>query len=242
MVASRVVASAGGEDPIAARLAELQRQIEELSRRTLNQATIDSGGLSIINGGELTVLHPSGDWLLKVAKGVQGKYYLSIHRDDGTVALEIGTTTGGKQYWALYDRSGNIVASDDALSANGLARPWLMMPTVNVVSTAIPTVPSSTYIAVQSTGMILKQQPYADVQALVLSTGGAVGEARFTVNGVAAGDVMPITAGLYQWQPIQTLALPGSYNNYVRVELEVQVTNATGSIGGVLVATQRQSP
>lgn len=241
MVASQVVGTSGGQDPIAAKLAELQRQIDELGRRTLNNANIGSGGLTVQEGGEFVVLHPSGDWLFKVAKGAQGKYFLSIHRDDGTTAFEIGTTTGGNQYWAMYDRSGNIVASDDAISGQGMSRPWLNIPMLNTTVASLPTTTSASWLSVASSGWIQKQQPYIEAQALLLSNTGGVGQARYTINGTQVGDVMPIADGMFGWTSLQTLAVAGNFADYFRLELQLQLTNATGNVAGGIIATQRQT-
>lgn len=217
-------------------------QIKEI-RRQLAEVRKNKGLSSSAFRGEFSVLHASlGTWLLKVGKGAQDKYFLSIRRDDGTVAFEIGTTQAGPQFWALWDRSGHIVASDDAASGQGLARPWLPHGTVNVLSSSIPTHSTNSWFAIQSTGSVIKQQPYVELEALVLSTGGGVGEARFTINGSQVGTVMSITSGLFAWQTRQTIALPGNYDDRVTVEVEVQRTNGAGSVGAVFRCTQRQTP
>ncbi|ATE56138.1 MULTISPECIES: hypothetical protein [Actinosynnema] len=234
---------------------DLQRQIDqvraelvELSRRTLRSARISGGGLSITDGAELSVLHhETGAWLLHVGNGIgpdAGKYFFTLRRDDGSPAVEIGTATGvaaGEQYWSLWDRAGNVVASDDVVSGSGLARPWVPMPTTTILSSSIPTTASTAFVSVQSTGWVLKQQPLAALQAVLLSTGGATGSARYTVNGVQVGPTLPITAGQFGWTSIQNVDLPGGYNSYVRLELQVQRINTAGAVGGVFVATQRQS-
>ena len=217
-------------------------QIKDL-RRQINELRKNKGLSSSSFRGEFQVLHASlGHWLFKVGLGAQNKYFLSIRRDDGTVAFEIGTTGAGDQFWAGWDRAANIVLSDDATAGQGLARPWLPHPTINVLSTEIPTTSSASYIATQSTGQVITQQPYVELEALVLSTGTGVGNARFTCNGSPIGSVIPISSGLFAWQTIQTVALPGNYNDRVRLELEVQRTNGAGAVGGVFRCSMRQTP
>lgn len=193
--------------------------------------------------GEFEVLHATaGTWLLKLGKGGNGKYFFSLRRDNGTAAIELGTHSNGNQFWAGWDNAGNIVSAEDAASGQGLSRPWLPHGTVNVLSTAIPTHGTGSYIATQSTGSVQKQQPYVELEALVLSTGGGVGDARFTINGTAVGTVMPITAGSFGWQAIQTVALPGNFSDRVKIEVETQRTNGVGAVGAVFRCSQRQSP
>jgi hypothetical protein len=217
-------------------------QIKDL-RLQLAELRKNKGLSSSSFRGEFQVLHANlGTWLLKVGLGAGGKYFFSLRRDDGTAAIELGTTGSGDQFWAGWDRAANVVLSDDAAAGQGLARPWLPHPVINVLSTEIPTTSSATYIAMQSSGQVIKQQPYAELEALVLSTGGGIGNARFTCNGSPIGSVMPVTSGLFAWQAIQTVALPGNYNDRVRLELEVQRTNGAGAVGGVFRCSMRQTP
>lgn len=217
-------------------------QIRDL-RRQLSELRKNKGLSSSSFRGEFEVLHASlGTWLLKIGKGAQDKYYLSIRRDNGTALFEIGTTDAGNQFGGWWDRNGHLVMSDDATSGQGIARPWLPHGTVNVLSTAIPTHGTGTYISTQSTGSVITQQPYVELEALLLSTGGGIGDARFIINGSAAGSVMTINSGDFGWQAIQTIALPGSYNDRVTIELQTRRTNGVGAVGGVFRCTQRQSP
>lgn len=219
----------------------LERRLDELERRTLRNVVIPEGGLTIRSGGELNVLHPSGNWILRVAKGSDGKYYLSVHRDDGTAALEIGTSTMGDQFLALWDRTGHIVVSDDADSGQGLARPWLSIPTTNVAAASLPTTASAAFFSVVSSGWFQKQQPFIEAQALLLSNASGAGEARYTLNGTQVGEAIPITAGAFAWTSLQRFPIPGNVGDYVRLELQLRLTNATGGVAGSMIATQRQS-
>jgi hypothetical protein len=56
------------------------------------------------------------------------------------------------------------------------------------------------------------------------------------------GTVMAMGANQFAWQTAQDIALPGAIDATERVELQVQRTNASGTIGGVFIWTQRQSP
>lgn len=217
-------------------------QIKEL-RRQLAEVRKNKGLSSSSFRGEFEVLHATlGTWLLKLGKGGNGKYFFSLRRDNGSAAIELGTHSSGNQFWAGWDNSANIVVSEDAASGQGLGRPWLPHATINVLSTSIPTHSVGSWISTQSTGQVQKQQPYVELEALLLSTGGGIGDARFIINGSPAGSAMSITAGMFTWQVIQTVALPGNFSDRVTIELQAQRTNGVGAVGGVFRCSQRQSP
>lgn len=227
-------------------LDKLRRRISELERQTLRNVVIPEGGLRLRGGGQFVAETPTGVemfYLGELHVGAEDFRGIWMKREDGSFMFYNGLADGdpNKVFFAWLDRAGNILVSDDGSSGQGLARPWLMMPTVNVIGTSIPTTTSAAFVSTQSTGWVIKQQPKCDVQALLLSNGGGTGNARFTINGTPTGPVLPIAAGAFAWSSIHTLTLPGTYNSYVRVELQVQLTNGTGSVGGVLIATQRQT-
>jgi hypothetical protein len=228
-------------DRLEQRIAALEQQIREINRKTLYSAKISGGDLTVQDGAEFSVLHELGGWLLHVGIGASGKYFLTIRRDDGTVALEIGTTGEGKQFVGVWDRAGHLVLSDDAASGQGLSRPWLNVPMLNTTAASLPTTTSAAWFTVASSGWIQKQQPFIEAQALLLSNGGGVGQARYAINGNQVGNVMPIASGAFGWTSLQTLAIPGDFAGYVRLELQLQLTNATGNVAGGIIATQRQT-
>lgn len=232
-------------DRLEHEIKSLWSTVRELARKTLYRAVISAGGLLIRDGGEFEVQTENGTpmfFLGKLNAGGTDYRGIRLKRENGTDMFYNGlvASDANKVYFAWLDRDGNVIVSDDAVTGEGLARPWLSMPTVPVLASMIPRTTSATYASVYSTGWVIKQQPSCDVHALLYSTGGATGNARYTCNGVQVGNVEPIAAGMFGWTAIQVFDFPGSYNDYVRVELQVQRTNAVGDLGGVLVATQRQ--
>jgi hypothetical protein len=222
------------------------QEAKEQLRRTLFGAVISRGGLVVQDNGEVSVRTEDGVEMFFLGQlFTGGTPYRGIwmKREDASFMFYNGISDDdpSKVFFAWADRSNNILVSDDAESGVGLARPWIPMPTVPVLSTMIPTTSSGTYTSIYSTGWVLKQQPSCEVQALLLSSGGGIGNAQFTINGTPAGSAIPIASGAFGWSALQQLTLPGPLNGYVRVELQVQRTNAAGTVGGVLVATQRQS-
>lgn len=232
-------------ESVNAELQRLRQKIEESVRRTLGQSAISSPGdaLTISGGAELSVLHDVTNALIfHVGHGILGKYFVTIRRDDGTPLYEVGIDGSGNQFGASWDRTGHIIVSDDATSGTGMARPWLAMPGVPVLATSIPMTSSGTYVSTWGSGDVIKQQPYCRLQALLRTESGATGNARFQINGSNVGSVMAMGANQFAWQTAQDIALPGSIDATERVELQVQRTNASGTIGGVFIWTQRQSP
>lgn len=218
----------------------LERRVAELENRSLANAVISQGDLTV-DGGEFTIRHPTGGWLAHFGVGSQGKYFFTLRRDDGTPAIELGTVDAGHQFVSLWDRSGNVVVADDANSGTGLARPWIPLPGIPVATASMPSTTSGTYTAVWSTGFPTKQQPFVSLSALLLSNSAATGNARFTLNGNPVGSVMPIAANAFGWQTAQMIPLPGKVDDLMQIELQLQRTNAVGSVAGVFMGYQRQS-
>lgn len=222
---------------------KLWAAIREQARKTLYSAAISAGRLVVQDGAQFSVLHDTTQaWVLHVGRGSQGKWFLTIRRDDGSAVFEVGTTGGGQQFGALWDRNGHIVVSDDATGGSGLARPWLPLATMPTTGGAIPMTDSATYTSVWTAGYPPKQQPYCAVMPLLRSDSGATGNARWTVNGTPVGTVTPITANFFGYPGQQMFELPGELDSWVNIELQVQRTNAVGTVGGVFTGYQRQSP
>lgn len=222
------------------------QEITELARKTLYSAVISAGGLLVKDGGEVKVEVAPGVYMFYLGPLVSGGVPLRgivLARENGQQMFANGVSGGdpNKVFFAWKDNAQNIIFSDDAHTGVGVSRPWLSMPSVPVLNTAIPITQSGTFVSVYSTGYILKQQAKVEVQAQLYSTGGATGEARFTINGSQVGSTITIASGDFLWTPPTSLTLPGDYNTYVRTELQVRRTNAAGSVGGCLIATQRQT-
>lgn len=116
------------------RVEKLERLVRDLtSGRDLEAASIDSGGLELLNGGELLI--DGGTVRMVSLDGVEifalinlsGTRAWKLAYDDGPTA--IGTVGGlGTQHVAIWDHSDNEVVATDSASQNGLARPYLNIP------------------------------------------------------------------------------------------------------------------
>lgn len=228
-------------------LRQITAQMSEAQRKTLYSASISKGGLTVQGGGSIKSLLANGVapfYVGRLSYGDPPVIYdgIIMRRPDGSPIFYTFPVNGDVDTiaWRITDHLNNELVASDVVTG-GLAKPWIPMPTINVAAASIPTTTSSSYIAVQSTGFVAKQQPYVRVRALLRSDTGGIGSARFTVNTTPAGSTVPIASGDFGWTTSQLLALPGDFYDDVRVELEVIRTNAVGSVGGVLVASQRQS-
>lgn len=134
--------AAFSDGDIMRRLRQLEAELREMrSSRRLESSTIGAGGLTVKgeggvtveNGGDLVVedggqflaLHPSGTAMLTMYQAENGKYEISIRRDDGSAAFQTITNAQGEQFWTLWDRDDRLLMSDDSVGGKGLARPWL---------------------------------------------------------------------------------------------------------------------
>lgn len=111
------------------RIKRLEQQYQQLWKALgLTSATIERGGLTLLNDAFLKMIDDNGDQIVYIGPDGQGKQIISIRREGGGLVLYTYTTLGGTQFWALTDTDENILVSDDAVSGTGLARPWLPVP------------------------------------------------------------------------------------------------------------------
>lgn len=236
-------------DWLVRRVTDLERQVRELQAgRRLEAATIGSGGITV-KGGTLRALYPDGGeaflaGLHHLASGtpVRGIVvrrpgnvlsFWSFAREDGT----------GNSFWALFDRAGNIVVSDDAESGEGLARPWL--PYVGR--------PSSDYVTPLSTtsGTFtplwtyagVRQHPRTTARLLVQTDAGTTAEVqlRDTNNNTVVAGPEAVGASANTYVDL-TGALTGPFSGFIKVDVEARRVSGTGSVRVVLVyAVGRQS-
>lgn len=236
---------------IPAMFGEIWARLSEAERKTLYSAVISSGGLIVQDGGAMRLrISDGGDGFIDVfycgplTFGGPPVIYngIILRRPDGSpifYTFPVGGDINDIAYRFL-DHLGNEIIASDAITG-GLAKPWIPLSGVPVLSNAIPMTTTAAFITVWSTGSTVKQQPFVELQALIRSDTGATGNARFVINGTPVGASMPIAAGAFAWQSTQVIALPGEFYDYVTIELDVQRTNAVGSVGGVFKGSQRQT-
>jgi hypothetical protein len=232
---------------LEAMLRQILGRLAEAERKTLYSASVSKGGLVVQDGGALRLRLSNDVDVFYVGPLTFGDPPVSyngiiMRRPDGSPIFYTFPVNGDVDdiAWRFLDQNANEIMSSDALTG-GLARPWIPLAGVPVLSSAIPMTANAGFVATWTTGNVFKQQPYVEVQALIRSDSGGIGNARFTINGVVVGTGMPIASGAFAWQTTQVLPLPGDFYGNVVVELEVQRTNATGTVGGIFRGSQRQT-
>ncbi|GAB3437522.1 hypothetical protein [Actinophytocola sediminis] len=121
------------------RIKRLERQYQQLWKSLgLTSATIEKGGLTLLNDAFLQMIDDNGDTIVYIGPDGQGKQIIRVRREGGAYVLYTYTAAGGLQFWALTDNAGRIIVSDDAESGTGLARPWLPVPLYPMFAPSVP--------------------------------------------------------------------------------------------------------
>ncbi|MFL6144098.1 MAG: hypothetical protein ACJ72N_19815 [Labedaea sp.] len=116
-------------DWITAKIRDLEQAIEQLrAARAAEATTIGRGGLKIVDDGSIKLVDDNGHTILYAGPDSQGRQIFELRRENGQLVLRTFYLGTGQQVWALHDRSGRLVASDDGISGAGLAEPWIPVP------------------------------------------------------------------------------------------------------------------
>lgn len=236
-------------DWLGRELRQLRRDIEELrAERSLQSSTIGAGGL-VIDGGTLVVRHVNGFELLAIRKNSFGHMVVVIKRDNGTTAFSIEEGFG--QYWSLRDTTGNIVVSDDVVSGDGLARPWVDIPFYRIDSAP----PTNSGIGVTQGGTFTgiyeahthRQHPYLEARMYVTCSadGVTVGEGRLKCDGTVIGTTVVTAAGGGKVEQ-QVIRLPSGsvgsvFGQQHQLNYELRRTAGAGNVYGFVAAWWRQT-
>lgn len=214
---------------------DLRRDIQQLrAARRLESAAIGAGGLSIVNGGSLSMVTPSGTATVQIGvlspKHTDGSTQQGVllWREDGTPALSIWNSSGsGPQPLQVYDKNGSIVLADD-ITAGGLARPYIPYARPgNEDITTWPKTSAGTWTTIaRSRG--LSQHPRVRYRAAMATDGTAAGQIRLCVDGT------PVLTGAIGTELNDTASLP-AFNLMADIEftLQAQVTSGAGNVYGM---------
>jgi hypothetical protein len=126
-----------GPDDLANRLRALESRVDELSRTTLSNAVISSGGIQIKELGGIQLVDNDGETVFLVG-GIGGAWsrpdgtpqpVTSICDDRGRWRIAVfdpnPAQNGYRQFVAIFDYRGHIIIGDDVNSGEGLARPYI---------------------------------------------------------------------------------------------------------------------
>ena len=222
-----------------------ERAVDRYARSgaSRNMSISGGSGLEVTAGSKLRIRHPSGGTMLLAGvfdanhsyDRADGSYQpmCLLYRSDGTIALSMFDSQsggGGQQYIAMWDRSGNVVFSDDTNSGQGMARPYLSGSFSAARFTDFRYTVTSTTFETVAEQYITKQQPRLQVRAKAsMDTSGATGEMRVLVDGVQLGATTSESFAIAT-RDYGPVAFTGTHMQVVRVEIQGRVTSAGGSL------------
>jgi hypothetical protein len=234
-----------GPDDLARRVADLEKLVQRLAAvNAFNAATIDKGGLKVINGGSIAVIDPAtgrtvaylGQGTIPDGSGRTQMVALFI-RDDGTPALELadlGTIPGHAHQQALqwFDRSGNIVIADDTLSGKGIAVPYVPFGPFMSNTAPTDTTTSATFTTLQS-AVGYWMNPKVFIQILVRSSDATTtGNVRvLDQSNNQIGSTQAVAGNDFKYVNIGPIAMPGNFKDSLSLNIQAQRTAGAGTIG-----------
>lgn len=230
----------GGPTAIWQAIKELQRQYRELRAARRGEGigrlrVTTSAGVLIVETGPMPYTHIDGS----TQEGIR------LYREDGGLVASVQaqpTATGvDRQCLTVYDRAGNAVFADDAVSGSGLARPYLPFGFGRAFFLDWPGTSSGSYADLYLT-TIEKQGPMAYVVIVHTNdTSGATGQVRVTANGDAVGAVVPTVFGVAT-TTVGPFELPGVHMDTVELRVQARVASGSGSVRcDIIHATQIES-
>lgn len=147
-----------------------------------------STSLEILAGAFLKFTYSTNDDGLYVGSGllfgsdvVEGMYVKRNH-GGGAAFSSLFKLTDGSGFTGIWDASGNIVVSDDAIAARGLARPWIPVSFMNTLEYASPPANRQTSNTTDTTvvsAFFPAQHPKMHFVAYVANPGGGTNEYKF---------------------------------------------------------------
>ncbi|MEE1751743.1 hypothetical protein [Streptomyces sp. SP18CS02] len=224
---------------------ELQRKVQRLSTAAVTRPALDTisgGGLTITDGGRLTVRDAQDNTLLYLGSiqdhddGTPQQGAL-IRREDGSLAL--GLYGDETQALSIWDRFGSIVAADDT-QRGGLARPYVPIPLYPAPAPLV----SDQWTRVLQGGMYL-QHPQLAVGVWVQAGADTTVEARvryLAEDGATAqlGETVTATGEAFTRMILAPHERP--IFSWSSLYVEGRRTSGTGDAAvGVLFAEGRQS-
>lgn len=224
------------------RVVRLEKRVNEIWHKIgLTAATISKGGLTLINDAFLRMLDDAGIEILYFGPDSNGKQMIRIRREGGADVLFTYTASSGRQFWGLTDGGNNIIASDDAFSGQGLARPSIPVPVRVMRFDQLPSATDANWADVAGSGMFFKQQPFCSVQVVHCSTASDTsGEVRLLLDDVQVGNIVSV-GWAFTYTDFSRFALPGSHMSQHKLMLQVRRTAGTGRVGADMVIRQEQS-
>lgn len=220
-----------------ARIKELERQVAELrAGQSLSHA--------VLSKGSFEVRTDTGQTILKVGQfqyANQTVYGMALFRNDGSTQFWGWDNPGGGGFWSFWDEAGNIIVSNDTVSGQGLATPYIPLPGVPTAwhasrqqSTAATTFTALWTVAGR------KQHPRLDVYLMVQCDAGVAGEVqlRDPGSGTIIDGPKPLAAGAFTYISLTGPVAGAHATTILKVDVEMRVTAGAGSVGCSLIYAQ----
>jgi hypothetical protein len=213
----------------------LLRRIAELEKRIKALETAPRSGNASVSYGKFVILDgETGNQLFRIGYlgegddgGVRG---VEIFRPSGELAFSTWTGESGDtgNFWSFFDKAGHIVASDDIVSGQGLARPVIGAPVFAPADSSkwVSTSKDDGYDDMWGARWV-KQHPRLVVDLWTKTDSGTSGIFRVSCNGVSV--TQSVGSGDDSTH-ILDLTPPGDYGDELMVLIEAQVTGGSGSV------------
>lgn len=226
---------------------DVKKRVSKLERNPrASNTSVDSGEYTIRAGNFSYVDPTSGQQLVKFGD-IGGSLLRGwvFRRLNGQLAFYIGGSKGGGQFWALVDASSNIVMSDDIVSGQGLATPYIPITTVPAIrmSSAEVTTTSTTFVPMYRMNA-LKQHPKIYAEFLATTPAGVTAEVILgnTVTGVTIAGPLTIPANTSLQFFNLVGIVTGGHMSYLGIDVQMRVASGAGTVGmSFLDAYGRQS-
>jgi hypothetical protein len=216
----------------------IDTSIGKALRSVSPRGTSLSEGDFTITGGTLKVLAADGGnsfWLGSILPALPDGTYqpgFILRREDGSLAAALfdpaPAADGYHQFFALYDRGGNIIVSDDTTSGQGLARPFVGSSFYRTRFADFTAASTAAAFETLFTSIMSKQHPNLEVgYRASMDTTATTGEVRVMVNGVQHGATTTEGFGVAS-RYTGSLPVAGTHMSNLVVEIQARRTSATG--------------
>lgn len=209
----------------------LLRELEALRRRVKALETAPRTGNASVSYGKFVILDgETGNEVLRIGylgqTGGEDVRGTQLTRPTGERVL---STWSGEAaaYWGLYDLSHNVIVSDDYVSRQGLARPYVGGPNFAPADTSTWTAVTSGSFQTMFWGQWVKQHPQLHVFVATVSDSGTTGEVQVTCNGASATQTIPSND-----DTIRSLIfpVPGDLYSSFTITVAIRRTGGTGVV------------
>jgi hypothetical protein len=223
--------------------AMVRQEVADAMRSGASRSMSITDGRFTVKGGALVLEAADGDtsfYLGGVTPALPDGTYQPgwiVYREDGSIAAAMYDPDPDpdgpgdyKQFFALYDRAGNVIISDDTFSGQGIARPYISGTFARTRWVDMTVQTASDTFETLWTGRVYKQHPRLEVSYRAsMDATATTGETRVMVNGVQLGATA--TEGFaVATRYAGPAAVAGDHMAALTVEIQGRRTSATGTL------------